>query len=209
MAEKHIDLIYRRIINEEVIPHSEKVFSIFEPYTEWITKGKSNPKFELGKIIQVTSNQNHLIIDAEVIHQETDSQSFLKIAERILKTNAPASWSVDRNYYNSVLKELLSERVPLLVMPKKGKKNEKEKAAEQEADFQKYHRKHSAIESNINALEHRGLDKCPDKGIEHFNTYVHLAVCAYNLHRIGAEMLKTEKQRAKEKAQFKNTKTAA
>ncbi len=37
---KHqIALIYRRVIEHEQIPHSEKIFSIFEPHTEWISKG--------------------------------------------------------------------------------------------------------------------------------------------------------------------------
>lgn len=40
-AERQIDQIRRRVINGETIPHSEKVFSIFEPYTEWISEGKA------------------------------------------------------------------------------------------------------------------------------------------------------------------------
>ena len=38
MLIKHIDLVERRLIKEEEIPHHEKIFSIFEPYTEWINK---------------------------------------------------------------------------------------------------------------------------------------------------------------------------
>jgi len=44
-----IDLIERRILNEEKIPHSEKVFSVFESWTKWINKGKAGNKIELGK----------------------------------------------------------------------------------------------------------------------------------------------------------------
>jgi IS5 family transposase len=40
---KHIDLLDRRVLKDEKIPHSEKVFSIFEEYTEWVTKGKMRP----------------------------------------------------------------------------------------------------------------------------------------------------------------------
>jgi len=39
---KHIDLVERRIIKKEKIPHCEKMFSVFETYTEWINKGKQN-----------------------------------------------------------------------------------------------------------------------------------------------------------------------
>jgi IS5 family transposase len=50
MLLKHIDLVMRRVLNEEVIPHSEKVFSIFEPHVEWLAKGKTNCPIEIGHI---------------------------------------------------------------------------------------------------------------------------------------------------------------
>ena len=40
-AERQIDQIRRRVIQGQTIPHDEKVFSIFEPHTEWISKGKA------------------------------------------------------------------------------------------------------------------------------------------------------------------------
>ena len=51
--------------------------------------------------------------------------------------------------------------------------------------------KHSAIESNINELEHRGLDRCPDRGYFHYRTYIAMGVCAYNLKKIGKKILAT------------------
>jgi len=41
-AERQIDQIRRRVLQDETIPHSEKVFSIFQPPTEWISKGKAS-----------------------------------------------------------------------------------------------------------------------------------------------------------------------
>lgn len=49
LLDKHIDLVNRRLVKGEKIPHDEKLFSIFEEYTEWITKGKLHPNVELGK----------------------------------------------------------------------------------------------------------------------------------------------------------------
>ncbi|MEP7109702.1 MAG: hypothetical protein ABI760_17030 [Ferruginibacter sp.] len=43
---KFKDQIERRLLNGEVIPADEKIFSIFEGHTEWITKGKLNKKVE-------------------------------------------------------------------------------------------------------------------------------------------------------------------
>ena len=39
-----IDLIKRRVLEDEKIPHKDKIFSIFEPHTEWISKGKEGFK---------------------------------------------------------------------------------------------------------------------------------------------------------------------
>ena len=53
---------------------------------------------------------------------------------------------------------------------------------------------HSAVESNINELECRGLDRCPDRGYPNFKRYIGLAVGAYNLRRIGQELIAIQRQ---------------
>jgi len=50
---------------------------------------------------------------------------------------------------------------------------------ESDPEFIKAGHDHSAVESNINELEQRGLDRCPDKGIKEMRRYVGLAVIAY------------------------------
>ena len=50
-------------------------------------------------------------------------------------------------------------------------------------------RKHSAIGSDIDAREHHGLDRCPDKGLRGFKRYAGFGVLAYNLHKIGKRLL--------------------
>ena len=47
-AERQIDQIRRRVLEGETIAHQEKVFSIFEAHTEWISKGKAGVSQELG-----------------------------------------------------------------------------------------------------------------------------------------------------------------
>jgi hypothetical protein len=61
MLDKHLDLIQRRLLNEETIPAHEKVFSIFEPHTEWIQKGKQRPNVELGHKFLLATDQQQLI----------------------------------------------------------------------------------------------------------------------------------------------------
>ncbi len=60
--------------------------------------------------------------------------------------------------------------------------------------FKRLKNKHSAIESNINELENRGLDRCPDRGIHHYERYIGLGICAYNLKKIGRQILKQQRE---------------
>ncbi|MBS3742533.1 MAG: ISNCY family transposase, partial [Candidatus Cloacimonetes bacterium] len=81
--------------------------------------------------------------------------------------------------------------------PKLGKRTKAQEAEESSRPFKRLKNKHSAIESNINELEHRGLDRCPDRGIHHYSRYIGLAVCAYNLKKIGRQILNKEREELK------------
>jgi hypothetical protein len=83
-----------------------------------------------------------------------------------------------------------------VVLPKLGKLTTDEKETETEtettSEFKRLKNKHSAIESNINELEHRGLDRCPERQYHHYKTYIALGVCAYNLKKIGKKLLENQ-----------------
>ena len=197
MLEKHIELLDRRLLRGEQIGHEEKVFSIFETYTEWITKGKLYPNVELGKKVLVTTDQYNLMVDYQVMDHQADSDVVRQLAKRILDGYAVKSWSFDKGFYSKENKEFLKDRIQEVVMPKKGKCNKAEQIEEQGSSFRKFRNLHSAVESNINELEHRGLNRCPDRGYEHFKRYVGLGVCAYNLHKIGKELIRQARDREK------------
>jgi hypothetical protein len=63
-------------------------------------------------------------------------------------------------------------------------RSQAEKALESAPAF-KHLKTNTAIESSINELEHRGLDRCPDRTQDNFKRYVGLAITAYNLHNIS------------------------
>ena len=81
LLTKHIDLVGRRLIKGGTIAHQEKLYPIFEQYTEWITKGKSRPSVELGKKLSITTDQFGLIIDYHIMEHEADSGIVLSTAE--------------------------------------------------------------------------------------------------------------------------------
>jgi len=194
LMEKHIDLVDRRILKGEIIPHEEKLFSIFETYTEWVKKGKSRPSVELGKKLAITTDQFGLIVDYQLMNDQQDRDIVIEVADRILSKYKVASWSFDKGFWRKENKEILQLEVPKVIIPKLGRRNKTEEAEEHSRPFKKLKNKHSAIESNINELEHRGLDRCPDRGYSHFKKYIELGVSAYNLKKMGRQILKMERE---------------
>jgi IS5 family transposase len=194
LLAKHMDLLERRVIKGEQIPHDEKVFSIFEEYTEWITKGKMHPNVELGKKLAITTDQYNLIVDYRIMENQSDPEMVKPIAESLIGLYLIRSWSFDKGFWHKENKALLEEHVDKVVMPKKGKCNKLEQAEEGQRSFKLLRNKHSAVESNINELECRGLDRCPDRGYPHFKRYIGLSVAAYNLRRIGQELIEIQRQ---------------
>ena len=65
---------------------------------------------------------------------------------------------------------------------------------ESQDNFQYLRRAHSAVEANINQLEHNGVNRCPDRGVKNFRRYVALGVLAYNLHHLGKLVIEAEKE---------------
>ena len=194
LLDKHIDLLERRVIKGEQIPHDEKMFSIFEEYTEWIKKGKLHPNVELGKKLAITTDQYNLIVDYRIMENQSDSEVVKPIAEDLTGLFLIRSWSFDKGFWHKENKAMLEEHVEKVVMPKKGKCNKLEQAEEDHRSFRLLRNKHSAVESNINELECRGLDRCPDRGYMHFKRYIGLSVAAYNLRRIGQELIEIQRQ---------------
>lgn len=193
LMDKHIDMVERRILKGEIIPHEEKLFSVFETYTEWVKKGKSRPNVELGKKLLITTDQYDLIVDYQILSEQQDRDVVIELADRVLDKHDVTSWSFDKGFWSKENKELLQLEVPKVVLPKLGKLNKTEKEEENHRTFKRLKNKHSAIESNINELENRGLDRCPDRGIQNFTKYVSLGVSAYNLKKIGRQILKLQK----------------
>ena len=68
-AIRQIDQVDRRLLRGEVIPQHEKVFSIFEPHTRWIAKGKAECPVELGVPVCILEDQHGFILHHEVMWQ--------------------------------------------------------------------------------------------------------------------------------------------
>jgi transposase, IS5 family len=198
MLDKHLDLVERRLLRAETIPAPEKVFSLFEPHTEWIQKGKQRPNVELGHRLLIATDQNQLIQDYAVLLKEAEVEQSIPVADRLLGrygAGSVASLSFDKGFTRAADRELLRLYIPEVVMPKRGKKNAAETERESGKRFVALRRQHSAVESEINSLEHHGLNRCLDVGINGYLRYVGYGVLSYNLHVIGRELLARQRAR--------------
>lgn len=190
-SERQISQINRRVILGESIQHDEKVFSIFQPHTEWISKGKAGVPVELGLKVCVLEDQHQFILHHIVMEKQTDDQVAVSIIrEAKNKFSNLHSCSFDKGFHSPENQKTLNDELEFLTLPRKGKLSKQAREIEQSDEFRKAKKQHSAIESAINALEIHGLDVCSDHGIHGFKRYCALAVVARNTQRIGAILKK-------------------
>lgn len=201
-VKKFSDQIERRLLKGEVIAAEEKLYSIFEPHTEWIYKGKKNNTVELGHLLLITTDQHQFIIDYHIMKGEKDASQISPLLERLNKNFSGAqigSHSFDKGFWSKVnLETLQTDSTKLVVLPKRGKHSKADEQRESDKKFKAKRNAHSAVESNINMLEHHGLNRCMDKKLRGYKRCVGLSILSYNLHILG-NALQAQDRRAVEK----------
>lgn len=201
-ADRQIDQIRRRVLEGETIAHHEKVFSIFEEHTAWISKGKAGVPQELGLSVCILEDQYGFILHHHVMEKEKDVDiAVMMVSETKRRYAALSRCSFDKGFYSLKNKEKLQGLLDEVILPKKGKLSQKDKKVEHSKGFIEARHKHSAVESAINALENHALDRCPDHGISGFKRYVALAVLSRNLQLLGAKIRQKELKRQKRRLQ--------
>jgi len=193
-AVRQIDQTRRRLLDGETIPHHEKVFSIFEPHTRWISKGKAGRPVELGVPVRILEDRYKFPLHHHIMWKGGDVDHAVPVIEtaQALFPDLRAA-SFDRGFHGPANRIRLDELPDDNILPKRGYRNRAERERERGETFAAMRRKHPAVESAINNLEHRGLDRVRARGPEGFARTVALSVVALNVHRIG--LLLREKAR--------------
>ena len=195
-GSRQIHLIIRRVFEGEAIPHNEKIFSLFEPHTEWISKGKAGVPVELGLRVCVLQDQFGFTLHHRVMVRETDDQVAVPMAkEAQQRFPCMSQTSYDKGFWSPDNLSELSAFLDRAVLPKKGRLSSADKEREHHLAFRRARRKHSAVESDINCLEVHGLDKCRDSGLPSFKRYVALAVVGTNLQRLGKLLIERDRDK--------------
>ena len=134
------------------------------------------------------------------MQKETDDKIAVSIVKEV--QNRFASFrecSFDKGFHSPANQKELGAILDHCVLPKKGKLSAIRKEIENSEEFKKVRRKHSAVESSINALENHGLGICPDHGIHGFKRYVAMAVIARNIEIMGKMLLQKDLKKERRK----------
>ena len=134
----------------------------------------------------------------QIMQNQTDNQIAVPFV-RATKEKFPGldSCSFDKGFYSPSNQKELTEILGVIALPKKGRLSKKDVEHQKSEQFVAAKKKHSAVESAINALEVHGLDRCPDSGIDGFKRYVGIAILARNIQIIGSILIKREQKKHK------------
>ncbi|MGB6067666.1 MAG: ISNCY family transposase [Desulfomonilaceae bacterium] len=205
LGERVIDQTRRRVIDGEQVPAEEKVYSIFEPHTDLIKRGKQRKPVEFGHKVFLAESAQGLITDYEVLEgNPADTgrvQASLDRHQQIFQ-HPPELYAGDRGFYSAENeKDCEQAGVSEVCIPQRGGQRTAEREAlEHSRAFKKGQRFRVGIEGRISVLfRGRGMKRCRARGRERFEVLVGAAVLANNLLRI-AEMLRDGKPKRRAKA---------
>ena len=195
-ADVQIDQINRRVFLGETIPHEEKVFSIFQPHTRWIVKGKAGVSQELGVAVCIVEDQHKFVLHHEIMWQGGDVDHAVSvIGEAQRRFPDLAACSFDKGFHSPANQLELGQMLDQCALPRKGYLSAEAKAHQDQQWFKEDRKRHPGVESAINHLEHCGLDRVRDHGRRGFARAVALSVLAANLKRLGRVLRDKERKR--------------
>ena len=186
IAERIVDQAQRRIFDGEVVPASEKVYSLFEEHTELLIRGKAGKPVEFGHKVLLAQTGEKFISHYRVLAPREEDNTLLPEvlqAHRALFGEGPAVLAADKGFYKSTGQlAALEEEIETVSICKKGRRTAQETARETDAAFQDGQRFRAGVEGSISVLK-RGfkLSRCLFKGYKHFASSVGAAVLCHNL----------------------------
>jgi IS5 family transposase len=176
----------RRVLRGERVPNDEKLFSIFEPHTELLKRGKAGKDVEFGHMIQIQQVDGKFITDYDVFDHRPVDYDLIEPAlksHRKLFGHYPGELAADKGYYESMdAIDRLQRKIPLVSIAKKGRRTLQETERERDPLFRLAQRFRAGVEGTISFLKRMlRLARCFNKGWEHFVATVGQTIFAHNL----------------------------
>ena len=186
LVDKCLYQARERVLNEIPVPNEKKLFSIFEPHTELLIRGKAGKEVEFGHMVELQQIEKGLITGYKV-HAKRPSEP--PLVEQAVKRhseifgNTPDCVAGDKGFYaKDVVERIEREGVEAVCIPKKGRRNAEEDVKEKSCWFKAAQAFRAGIEGTISVLKRAfGLSRCLREGFEHFTSWVATGVLAHNL----------------------------
>src|SRR5712672_3086276 len=203
LGSRVIDQARRRVLNGEQVPTAEKVYSIFEPHTDLIKRGKARTPIEFGHKVFLAESARGLITQYEVLDgNPVDEQHVVVSLERHKQTfgDVPKLYGSDRGFFSEKnVTSCKQQGVKVVCIPQRGgTKTPEREAYEKSREFKNGQRFRAGLEGRISVLfRGRGMKRCLAQGRERFELWVAAAVLANNLMNIAALLAKRRSRRRK------------
>ena len=195
----------RRVLDGETVPNEEKIFSIFEPHTDLIKRGKAQKPVEFGHKVFLAESGRGLITDYRVLDgnpvDETQVAPALDRHHELFATPLGLC-AMDRGFFSPrALQTCEAAGVVLECIPQRGgHKSPARTAYEKTRPFRAGQRFRAGIEGRISVLfRGRGMKRCLLHGRARFEVFVGAAVLANNL-LILAELVQRRAARRRRRA---------
>jgi transposase, IS5 family len=194
----------RRVLDGEKVPDADKVYSIFEPHTDLIKRGKVQTPIEFGHKVFLAESAQGLITQYEILNGNPCDEVHVPPSlqhHREIFGHAPDLYGTDRGFYSQEnVKACKQDGVKVVSIPQRGgQKTAKRAAFEKSPAFKKGQRFRAGIEGRISVLfRGRGMKRCRAEGRKRFELLVGAAVLTNNLMRIATLLMKrsSRKRRA-------------
>jgi transposase, IS5 family len=204
LGTRVINQARRRILDGEQVANSEKVYSIFEPHTDLIMRGKVRTPVEFGHKVFLAESAKGLITQYKVLSGNPLDAIHVAPSLKCHKKafgHAPELYGADRGFFSEQnLASCARSGVTLVCIPQRGGKKVPEREAfEKSVAFKKGQRFRAGIEGRISVLSRgRGMKRCLAEGSERFELWVGAAVLANNLMVIAALLTKRSSRRRRD-----------
>jgi IS5 family transposase len=208
LGTRVIDQARRRVLDGEQVPTSDKIYSIFEPHTDLIKRGKVRAPVEFGHKVFLAESARGLITQYEVLRgnpaDEVHVAPSLKHHRRIFR-RSPALYGADRGFFseNNVAVCARGGVATVSIPQRGGCKTPQRRAYERSPAFKQGQRFRAGIEGRISVLMRgRGMKRCRAEGAERFALFIGAAVLANNLMIIGKLLTNRSRRCRKTNRQF-------
>jgi transposase, IS5 family len=186
LVEWVIDQARRRVLDGEMLPADEKLYSIFEEHTELLKRGKARKPVEFGHMVLLGQTREKFISQYRVMLPQIPDKDLVQDALDTHKQSfkrLPKTLAADKGFYES-MKELqkLEKHIATVSICKKGRRNALETAREQTEDFKEGQRFRAGIEGSISVLKRVfKLGRCLFKGFRNYASSIGCAIFCHNL----------------------------